>query len=159
MWENGHGPANIPNPKLLTDQQLQQLLSQFPPIVAPKKKPQGGSGYINERTTMGAVLDYVYSLYLIVLRYRHEIPNFQFLTTAFLKQLDHNKVDQLKNYYLQQIAILQNKYPNDDFSVKLGSGKTKSSNSWIDHVRAYRQSHPGISYMDALKQAKSSYNN
>ena len=33
----------------------------------------------------------------------------------------------------------------------------KTSNSWIAHVQAYRASHPGVSYTEALQQAASSY--
>jgi hypothetical protein len=32
-----------------------------------------------------------------------------------------------------------------------------SSNKWIAHVQAYRQSHPSVSYKDAMKLAKPSY--
>jgi len=37
------------------------------------------------------------------------------------------------------------------------SPKKKPANNWIDHVKAFRESHPDVSYKDALKQAKETY--
>lgn len=37
------------------------------------------------------------------------------------------------------------------------SPKKKPSNNWIDHVKSFRESHPDVSYKDALKQAKETY--
>ena len=37
------------------------------------------------------------------------------------------------------------------------SPKKKPANNWIDHVKAFREAHPDVSYKDALKQAKETY--
>ena len=37
------------------------------------------------------------------------------------------------------------------------SVKVRKNNAWIEHVRAYRVSHPEISYTVAMKEAKETY--
>jgi len=35
--------------------------------------------------------------------------------------------------------------------------KVRAGNKWMDHVKEYKKSHPGISYKDVLKGAKGTY--
>lgn len=43
-----------------------------------------------------------------------------------------------------------------DTADKLGYGKKRSANPWVQHVLAYSRAH-GVSYKVALKQAKATY--
>lgn len=40
---------------------------------------------------------------------------------------------------------------------QLGFGKPRKQSAWIDHVKAYRAKHPGMSYGEALSKASPSY--
>lgn len=35
--------------------------------------------------------------------------------------------------------------------------EVKKTNPWMDHVKAFRATHPGLSFKDVLKQAKTTY--
>ena len=41
-------------------------------------------------------------------------------------------------------------------NVNPGAGERKK-NPWLDHVKAYRESHPELSYKEVLQQAKDTY--
>ena len=51
-------------------------------------------------------------------------------------------------------------YDDSEYSAKFNSHMSKlrkSSSPWIEHVKEYRSQHPGITYSQALKEAKTSY--
>lgn len=37
------------------------------------------------------------------------------------------------------------------------SKKVRKSNTWLEHVKAFREAHSDLSYKDVLKQAKETY--
>jgi hypothetical protein len=42
-------------------------------------------------------------------------------------------------------------------SKTMETKKVKKTSAWIEHVKKYREQHPGISYKDALKEASATY--
>ena len=51
-------------------------------------------------------------------------------------------------------------YDDSEYSAKFNTHMSKlrkSTSPWIEHVKEYRSQHPGISYSQALKEAKTSY--